>query len=385
MTTPASAPAADALISVCHVVSGDRWAGAEVQVAGLLRKLADRAEIRVSAILLNPGRLADELAGAGIPLEIIPEASNNIFQVASRARAILRERRPHILHSHRYKENLLAAWLARRGCARFVVRTQHGLPEPFRGRRAAKQGLVHTLDGYVARHGTDRFIAVTEDIRKHWAARLPADRLVTIHNGIELERVRARFSRVDARRMLELDSNDFVIGAATRLEPVKRIDLFLRTAREIVQVRPGAKFLIAGEGAESERLRELCGSLGIAERVRFLGHRDDIYDVLQTMDVLLLTSDHEGLPTALLEAMWLGVSIVARRVGGIPEVIENGVHGTLLDSDDTVRLALACLALADDRDYSRRMAAQARQHVAEHFSMQSTADSVARLYASLVR
>lgn len=384
MTSPPHHPAQDSPLAVCHLVSGDLWAGAEVQVAGLLRCLSKRNDLRISAVVLNPGRLADELAAAGVTLKVIPEAETGFVAIASKVRTFLEGRGVRILHSHRYKENMLAAWLRRRLPGAVVVRTQHGLPEPFRGLRGARHRLISEADRLAARRA-DRLIAVTNDIRTYWSSIVPADRVVTIPNGIEIERVRPSNDRMRSRTALGLSEQDFVFGTAGRLEPIKRLDLFLRTARQILQSEPRARFVIAGDGSESKNLRTLARSLGIEENVSFLGHRDDIYDVLQTFDMLLLTSDHEGLPTVLLEAMCLGVNVVSRRVGGIPAVIIDGAQGVLVDSSDPAELAARCLALLSDPTLRVRLAEAGRRRVLESFSMEKTAGRVAELYLSLVR
>ncbi len=383
MPAPPQTPAQDPPLAVCHLVSGDLWAGAEVQVAGLLRCLAKRSDLRLSAVVLNPGRLADELEAAGVTLKVIPETEVGFLGIASQVRAFLDGRGVRILHSHRYKENLLAAWLRRRFPETFVVRTQHGLPEPFRGLRGARHRLISEADRLAARRA-DRIIAVTEDIRAHWSHLVPSDRVVTIPNGIEVERVRPTMARAEARSALGIKPQDFAFGTAGRLEPIKRLDLFLHTAQQILKREPRARFVIAGEGGELENLRTLAGSRGIEQKVLFLGHRDDIYNVLQAFDALLLTSDHEGLPMVLLEAMWLGVSVVSRPVGGIPEVVTDGAQGVLLDSSDPSEIAERCLALLADPALRTRLAEAGRRRVLDSFSMEKTAARVAELYFALL-
>ena len=112
----------------------------------------------------------------------------------------------------------------------------------------------------------------------------------------------------------------------------------------------------------------------------FLGHRDDIYDVLRALEVFVLCSDHEGLPMVLLEALHLGVPAVGRRVGGLPEVIQDGVNGILLSSDEPAELAEACLRLLEDEGLRHRLAVAAPRVVAEKFSAESNAAQVAALY-----
>jgi glycosyltransferase involved in cell wall biosynthesis len=174
------------------------------------------------------------------------------------------------------------------------------------------------------------------------------------------------------------------VGTAARLEPVKRIDIFLDTAREILGELPNTSFVIAGDGSERGSMEHRIRGTALEPNVRFLGHRDDAYDIVRAMDLLLITSDHEGLPTALLEAMALGTPVVSRRVGGIPEAIDDGVTGVLVDSADPDRIAQACLLLLTNSSMARRLAQGAREKVIENFSAEGNAAQVAQIYRSLV-
>lgn len=375
---PAAAP-----LGVCHIASGDRWAGAEVQIATLLKFLAREERLRLSAILLNRGRLAKAIEGYGIAVKVIPESEHNFLGILRDASGFLSEKSVQILHSHRYKENLLAALLARRSRVPHIVRTQHGLPEPLKGMRALKQACVQTLDRFVARRVTERVISVSSEMTRHLTRYLSSQKIVTIPNRLDLESVHSGFTKDEAKQRLGISGGCPVIGTAGRLEPVKRLDIFLAMAGAVAGECPEARFVIAGEGREELRLKALAGELGLAERALFLGHRDDIYDILRAFDLLVLSSDREGLPMVLLEALSLSVVIVARAVGGIPEVIQDGVNGLLVDSADPRGLADACVQLLRDPPRSQRLAEAGIKSVTEAYGAARTADQVARLYFSL--
>jgi glycosyltransferase involved in cell wall biosynthesis len=122
----------------------------------------------------------------------------------------------------------------------------------------------------------------------------------------------------------------------------------------------------------------------LESRARFLGHRDDVYDIVRAMDLLLITSAHEGLPTVVLEAMALGTPVVSRRVGGISEAIEDQVTGMLVDSADPSFIARACLSLLANSSMACHFAQAARRKVIENFSAEANAAQVAQIYRSLV-
>jgi len=393
MRAPQTASAPSPL-GVCHIISGDLWAGAEVQVATLLRALVKDRRIELSAIVLNRGRLADEIASMGIALQVIPENEKGFRAIVQEACQFIASRKIEIIHSHRYKENLIAAWASRRCKVPHLVRTQHGLPEPQRRFRALRHGSILALDYFIARWATDRIISVSGEMSRHLAKSLPSSKIVTIPNGLDTELIRSSLSRDEAKSRLGIPPNCPVIGTAGRLEPVKRLDIFLRTAAVLIHETPSAlgeeatdrrhtRFVIAGEGREGASLRELTGSLGLGASTVFLGHRDDLPDVLRAFDLLVISSDHEGLPMVLLEALALGVPVVARPVGGIPEVIQNGENGILVNSADPRVLADAIVAVLSDRGLSARLAERGIKSVQEKFDAAMSAARVAELYLSL--
>ena len=150
------------------------------------------------------------------------------------------------------------------------------------------------------------------------------------------------------------------------------------------QREPKVRYAIRKKGRERKRLQALAAELGIEQHVPFLGHRNNMYDVLQALDLLVITSDHEGLPMVLLEALALGIPVVARRVGGIPEVITNNVTGILVESNSPTVLAKACEETLANTALCLRLREAGRSMVRETFSADRTARRVADLYRSLL-
>jgi glycosyltransferase involved in cell wall biosynthesis len=337
------------------------------------------------AIFLNEGRLAEEARNCSAEVMVIPENRYSFFRILNRAADFLRGRDVRVLHSHRYKENLLAALLASRLGIPAVVRTQHGAPEPVPPQNRLWHSLVHWVDRVVARQSTDRIIAVSEDLRRRLAAQYGEERVALIHNGIDLERVVSSLSVAEAKQQLGLPADSLVVGTAGRLERIKRLDIFLEAAKRILAEEPRARFVIAGDGRQAPELRELAAQLNLFERVLFLGHRHDVHDVIRAMDVFVLCSDHEGLPMVLLEAMALGTPVVVRPVGGIAEVVEDERNGVWVRSDRPYDLANACLRVLQDADLRRCLCAAGMTQVRERFSGARTAAQVSKLYRTLCR
>lgn len=369
-------------VSVCHIASGDAWGGAETQIATLLKSLAQRNDMRVCAIVLNDLRLAQELREAGIEIKVVPETTKSFPAIVRESALFLRGRRTQIIHSHRYKENLLAMLLGYRYPVR-LVRTQHGQPEPYTGFSGLKQRFVYAIDRQIARYAADRVISVSSDLTRYLQSHVANSKIAVVHNGISLDLVRSSFSKAEAKQSLFIRTDAPVVGIATRLTAIKRLDLFVASAICVVKAIPTARFVVAGSGAQESILRELIRQADLEHQILLLGHRADIHDVMQAMDLMLLTSDHEGLPMAMLEAMALGVPIVSRKVGGIPEVIQDGVNGRLVDTDSPDELANVCTSLLLDEKLRAQLGANARRVVEENYSAERNAAEVVRLYRAL--
>jgi glycosyltransferase involved in cell wall biosynthesis len=370
-------------LAVCHVASGDRWAGAESQVATLLRVFSRDRSLEVSAIILNEGRLVEELRACGIAVKVIAESQHGFWSTLSQAAEFVRQHHVDVIHSHRYKENLLAAMLARRCDVPVVVRTQHGMPEPFAGLRSLKNKLTAIVDRAVARFATDRVIVVTDEMKATFNS-VPTNKVVIIHNGIDVTVVNSRLSRSEAKRALGVNPDDVLIGTAGRLEPIKRIDLFLAAADEIGRRLTNAHFVVVGDGSERKRLEDIAANRHSPRAVQFLGDRSDIFDVLRAMDLFVISSDHEGLPMVLLEALYLGTPVVARAVGGIPEVLCGNLSAGLVRSADAGDIAESCLKVLQDTSLAASLAQSGQERVAGDFSSVKTAAQVVGLYRSLI-
>jgi glycosyltransferase involved in cell wall biosynthesis len=363
-------------ISVCHVIPYDSWAGAEVQVAILLGELSRVEGLSVAAIILGEGKLA-EVVRNEVATKVIAQSSGGFLGCYRQAAGFLRTTKVDILHSHKSKADILATFLAKRLGIPHIVRTHHGLPEP----RTMKDRIAYQLEWMTERYAS-RVICVSDDLRCHVRKRTSFSQIDVVHNAINLALVRSDLSPAAAKMRLNIEPETMVVGIAARLVPVKRLDLFLAAARHINAEFPDVAFLIAGAGREISSLRESIRGTDIQKKVLFLGQRDDIYDVMRAMDTLLITSDHEGLPTALLEAMALGVATVSRDVGGIGEVVLDGVNGLLVDSSDPQILARACVYLLSDEGCRHRLAF-AGLKTAEQCSSQNNAAKIIRIYRSL--
>lgn len=374
----------DEKIKVCHIISGDLWAGAEVQAYTLLKTLSEYPSVELMVIVFNEGKLAERLRQAGIETLVIDESKNGFSAILRKSRSYLDGKDVDIVHSHRRKENVLAGLLKRSRHTVCAVQTVHGAAEPFTGIKWLKDRIHSVLNGLVTERYFDLVIPVSNDLRALLSESLTRGQLTTVHNSIDLTTLVPSRSADEMRRTLNLPASQPVIGSAGRMVPVKGFDIYLEAAKEILKDMPQATFLLAGDGPLSEQLKQLAGRLGIEDRVRFLGFRNDITDILNCLDIFVVSSHHEGIPTVVLEAMALGKAVVATSVGGINEMIEPDVSGVLVKPGDFRTIAAACEKLAGDADLRRNLGGAARAAVEREFSSTVQAERVLDIYRRLL-
>lgn len=330
-------------LNVCHIISGDLWAGAECQVVHLLSELVKTENIRLSAVTFNPGRLTDELKALGLMTTCLPEKEMSSLQLTTGIHNHLNRHDIDIIHCHGHKEHILgcvASMFAKKRPK--VVRTLHGMPEPFDGLAKARSIFFHCVQEFFLRYRTEKIIAVSYDMQRRLSHKQWSDKIVCIHNGVDPGRIKTTVPRDKMRQQLGIGASDLVIGTACRLVPIKRLDLLLEAFQILQRDTPQSLLVICGRGPLRPELEEKASALGIVHKVRFLGHRDDIYDVMTTFDILAMTSEHEGIPMVLLEASHLGIPIVAANVGGIGEIISDNHFNVLIEdiSSDSIFEAL---------------------------------------------
>jgi L-malate glycosyltransferase len=375
----------DSRISICHVSAGGAWAGAEVQVATLLRALSKRSEVILHAIVLHEGRLAHELRSFGATVQVVSDQQKSFPRVIFECSEFMKSRKIQILHSHNYKENLIALLLSRICRVPHLVRTEHGHPEPYSAVRNPKHRCVLEADRLAAKYTTARIVSVSSDLGEYWKRRVDPRRVTVLHNAVDLERVNSTLSPAEAKQRLGISGDSFVVGIAARLECIKRHDLFVATASYLAERIPKSNFVIAGGGRQKESLQRLIFDAGLQDRVALLGERNDVYDVLRAMDGLLICSDHEGIPMVMLEAMALGVAVVSRKVGGIPEVIRDGITGILVPSGTPEELGRACMSIFEKPRWRANLTRVACDEIHQRYSAHKNAATVLELYQSICR
>ena len=322
-----------------HVASGDLWAGAEVQACTLLKNLQLQPGVEVAAAILNPGELSLRLNAAGIRVWTFDESRQSSASITRGLYSAMREWRPHIVHTHRQKENVLGGIVAALlGIP--SLRTAHGAEEHQVSWRKPHKRLAQLLDDRVATHLQRAVVAVSDDLAGILRAKWPGTRIEIVDNVVDVDQLRAQSAGGTPRPT----TPPWRIGIVGRLVPIKRVDLFIAAAALLNRQSPGSFcFDVIGDGPLMASLRAQA-ERAAATNIVFHGFRNDSAQQIASMSVLTLTSDHEGLPTVALEALALGVPVVTRTVGGLPALAAAGGDCMLVDTAEPQAIADAILA-----------------------------------------
>jgi glycosyltransferase involved in cell wall biosynthesis len=213
----------------------------------------------------------------------------------------------------------------------------------------------------------------------------PAERVGVIYNGIDLGPfAAARDDRQSVRREMGVGDDDFVILQVARLDYLKDHATAVRTLAEVVPCRPDVRLVLVGEGPELNAIQELVSRHKLEPHVRLLGLRKDVARLLPGADLFLLTSISEGIPLTVIEAMATGLPVVSTRVGGLPEVVEEGRTGLLESAGDHTALARAVCKLAGEPALRREMGRLGRERAEVHFSEREMHRQYDRLYREML-
>jgi glycosyltransferase involved in cell wall biosynthesis len=367
---------------VVHVIKATRISGAERHLLILLPALK-AAGVDVSLLLLeDPAHPVDdmvaELEAAGVPVRRVPIYRHLDYRVIGRLRAALRDLRPDIVHTHLIHADLYGTLAARLSRVRTVITSRHN-DDNFR--RLLPVRLLHRLFWRVSSGG----IAISQAIARFCidVEHAPASKITTIYYGMTPQEIDRNAARAALRRELGIPSAAPIVGMVCRLIEQKGVVYGLRAFARVAPQFPGAHLVIAGDGSRRASLEAEAKTLGIADRVHFLGWRDDAPQVLAALDLLLMPSLWEGFGLVMLEAMAQTVPIIGSAVSAIPEVIVDGGTGRLVAPRDVGGLANALAELLRDDALRRHMGLLGQDRVESVFSVERMIKETVMWYENL--
>jgi glycosyltransferase involved in cell wall biosynthesis len=368
---------------VLHVIDSLDLGGAQTFLLGLVKHHDCSRYLPEVACMHGKGVYAEAFEKEGIlvhslsPGKFPPLYLPNFWK-------LIRHQAFDLLHFHLFGSNLCAKPIAvMEGHPAIVVHDQCN------DASRETNPLLLAADAFWNRC-SNRVIAVSESTRRYLLDRedLPDDLVTMIPNGIDAEEFQPASERerehAEVRNAMELPEKAFVIGGVGRLVPQKNFTLFLEVAARVISRHPSAFFVIAGTGSEEQELKAKASALGIAERVRFLGHVSDRLALYHAFDALLMTSDFEGTPMVLLEAMSCALPVVASSVDGIAEVCTNGRDALLVSPGDAGGFAFALERVLKEGTLREELGRNARVTVLERHEIRKLTARIESLYDDIL-
>ena len=369
-------------MKILHLVSGDLWAGAEVQLYHLAKNLVEVDGINLLVIVLNEGQLATKLKESGVAVEILDETLFSSFDIFKQLLKISRQFKPNAIHTHRKKENVIGGVVSTiLGCK--SVRTVHGASEFSNVKRSLLQKSIDALDTAVAFFFQDKVIAVSDELKSKLEVKCYRKKLEVIENCVDIEFVK-KMSLMQINS--EIKAGKFNVVFVGRFVDVKRTDLFVDIASKVKKndLENNIMFYMIGDGPLWKGIQSDVQKLGLHENVKLLGFLENTAPILNKMNLLMFTSDHEGLPMTLLEAMSLEVPVASRNLPTVKQVLCEGKCGYVFDSDEPEDIANEIIEISNDISGRNFIANKAYQAVLDRYSINSLVNRYYNLYLDLV-
>jgi glycosyltransferase involved in cell wall biosynthesis len=302
--------------------------------------------------------------------------------------SFLRRNYYHIVHTHNSKAGFVGRLAARIAGVPVVIHTVHGFA--FHGQEPAWRQLLYWSLEKLASHLCDRMIFISQPLID-WALKegvTTKDKIVKIYSGIDLNKFQpATFDEEQrTREKWGIGPNDPVMGIVSKLWEGKGHEVLIRALKDVKKDINKAKLVIVGEGYLEDNLRSFTDNLGLTDSVIFTGFQADVSEVIRVFDVAVLPSFFEGMGRVLLEAMAMEKPVIASRVGGIPDIVKDGINGFLTTPGDTKELGDALKILLNDKRLATRMGKEGRKGVTAEFSADMMVNAIKDVYkASLER
>ncbi len=346
----------------------------------LARALPSDVQLHVALLRgrgAGPVPRLDEISGGALVVHELQERGAFDPGVVAQAVALAWRIGARVVQSHSYKPHLLA--LAVRAARRIPwVGHHHGWTA-----ENDKVKRYHRIDAWSLPRA-DRVVAVAESARDIVMREgVAGQRVVVIPNAVDAQDLQSPHDRDGARAALGIPREAFIAAVVGRLSHEKGQDVALRALAMARQQGADVTLAFAGDGPDAAALRSLATELGVADHALFLGHQRSVGTVYRASDMLVMPSRSEAMPNALLEAMTVGLPVVATRVGGVPEVADDGSMAWIVDPESPERLAAAVVACVGDEAERARRVELARQRARDRHDPARRAERYLALYAAL--
>jgi len=350
----------------------------------------DKNEFDVEFACAPGGPLAGAAIKAGITFHPIKHFRQPIDPVCDLLAlfelvGLIRRNRYDIVHTHNSKAGFIGRLAAKIAGTPVIVHTIHGFAfhdfeKPWR--RSLFIFLERMAAGWA-----DSLIVISNPLRD-WGLRLKigkAEQYTAIYSGIDITAFQKSFDIAAVKAEFKISAGDKVVGMTAKLWPGKGHDNALAAAKEVLSKIAGVSFVFVGDGELRSHLEQAAKKLGLEDKVIFTGFRDDIARLTAAFDIAILPSHFEGMGRSILEAMACAKPIIASRVGGIPDLVDDGINGILIPPNDSRALAQNLIKLLNDESMRRKLGAAAKEKVSVRYDVNTMVEQISRVYADLIR
>lgn len=358
--------------TVLHTEWSDGWGGQEHRILNEMLGMQRRGH-RVLLATRAHAKIAERARKAGIEVFILPFAGKFDLRTIVPLARLARREHVDIVNTHSGNDSW-SGGLAAKFAGIKLVRTRH-LNLPL---KRSWHNFVHELPACIVTCGETMRVQLEQECG------FAPEQLASIPTGVDFEQFAACKRREQVRAELGFGQDEWLILMVGVIRAVKRHDVALKAFAQVWKKHPQARLLLAGDGPMRGDIEALAQELGIAAAVRFLGHRDDVPDLMAAADCSLLTSRSEGVPQAVTQALGLGLPTVATAVGGVPELVIDGQTGLLAPSGDDTAVAAALNRLIEDPALALALGSAARAHARTRYSLNAMLDATEALYARVL-
>lgn len=368
-------------VRILHLLDSFDTGGSETQAVQLLGLLQQTGKFEIYvACLRDQGPLKPKLIEMGFT--DIPEFRLRSFYGPHAARQLLRFVRHlrslkiELIHTHDFYANVFGMTGAKLAGVRCRIASRRDM-----GGRASHKKFIERL----AFRGADKVLVNCGAVAKRLQQEgVTGKRIVVVYNGVDTGKIAPAERSGDPDDKFGLQAGKRVVALVANLRsPVKNHAMFLRVAQRVLAECKDVQFVAAGEGGLMPAMKEMAQELGIEESVKFIGRCDDTAALLNRSDICVLTSWTEGFSNAILEYLSAGRPVVVTQVGGAAEMVEDGVNGYLVKSDDDEQMAAKILKLLGDPSQAKVMGERGRDAAFQQFSLRAQLENTIELYASL--
>ena len=363
---------------ILHVIPTLVRGGAEKQLTLLATGLAGKGWDVQVCVLTHGGPLEEDLRQARVPLSFIDKRWKVDPFAYRRLKKEIQRLQPDVVHTWLFAANSYGRQAAFAAGVKHVVAGERCV-DPWKG------AMQLAIDRYLSRR-TERIVTNSSGVRDFYAGKgLPAEKFVVIPNGIApFAPPQQAVSREQLLRELAIPENARLIGAIGRLWPQKRVKDIIWAADLIQCVREDVHFLIIGHGPQRRRLEHYAEQCHVAERLHFLGERNDVPHLLPHLDLLMLASSYEGQSNAIMEAMSAGLPVVATDIPGNRDLVVPSETGLLVEVGDRAALAQKTLMILNDAAFANKLGSAGRERMLREFSVERMVERHEELYRELV-